>query len=192
MERAAENASPPDKQTCVKWLQCRCHWDSVEVDLFSPITPGALPRYFKWQTWQQMPGWSGMIWKHLRYFTFELWIWGWLWKGKKKRKEKRNLSKVRVVLIFLLLADNYLNPDSNIYFAVPHIGGFQGSSLHSPYVHWVVYRFRCSASFGGAQNGGLFIRAAAVPVVCCYIFRLSTVTTAPISAIVVVLFSLSF
>lgn len=137
-----------------------------------------------------------LVWNDLKAFEiFHFWTVNMrmvMKRKKKKRKEKRNLSKVRVVLIFLLLADNYLNPDSNIYFAVPHIGGFQGSSLHSPYVHWVVYRFGCSASFGGAQNGGLFIRAAAVPVVCCYIFRLSTVTTAPISAIVVVLFSLSF
>lgn len=46
---------------------------------------------------------------------------------------------------------------------------------------------------GAARNGGLFIKAAAVPLlnVRCYIFRLSTVTMALISAIVVVLFFLS-
>lgn len=87
---------------------------------------------------------------------------------------------------------NYLNPYGNIYFAVPHIAGFQGSSLHFPYVHWVVYHFRCSVLLGAVRKEGLFIRAAAVPVlnICCYIFRLSTVTMALISTIIVVLFFL--
>lgn len=114
--------------------------------------------------------------------------------GGRERKKKEIFPKYVLFWSSPSWWDNYLNPDSNIYFAVPHFGGFQVSPLHSPYVHWVVYRFRCSALFGGAQNGGLFIRAAAIPVVnvCCYIFRLSAVTTAPISAILVVLFSLSF
>jgi len=88
---------------------------------------------------------------------------------------------------------NYLNPYGNVYFAVPHIAGFQGSPLHFPYVRGVVYHFGCSVLFGAVRNGDLFIRAAAVPVlnVCCYIFRLSTVTKALISAIIVVLFFLS-
>lgn len=115
-------------------------------------------------------------------------------RGGGERKKKEIFPKYVLFWSSLSWWDNYLNPDSNIYFAVPHFGRFQVSPLHSPYVHWVVYRFRCSALFGGAQNGGLFIRAAAIPVVnvCCYIFRLSAVTTAPISAILVVLFSLSF
>lgn len=176
-------------------MQMSLGFSGSRPSFFFPITPGALPRYFKWQTWHQMPGWSGMIWKHLRYFTFEMWMRGWLWKGGGGERKKKEIFP-KYVLFWSSLSwwDNYLNPDSNIYFAVPHFGRFQVSPLHSPYVHWVVYRFRCSALFGGAQNGGLFIRAAAIPVVnvCCYIFRLSAVTTAPISAILVVLFSLSF
>ena len=51
--------------------------------------------------------------------------------------KERNLSKLCIVLIFLLPADEVItsNPYGNIYFAVPHIAGFQGSPLHFPYVH---------------------------------------------------------
>lgn len=46
LRASCRGAGAPDKQPC-EWLQCRCHWHAVAVDL--AITAGALATYPEWQ-----------------------------------------------------------------------------------------------------------------------------------------------